>query len=160
MDRNAPDLILHNGAFTTLDRGNPTASAVAIKNGRFTRVGRDAEIVPTAGPATKVVDLGGRRVLPGLCDTHTHIIRGGLNFNMELRWDGVPSLADAMRMLERQVAVTPPPQSRRQGGWRPAAGRAQRARRATAAPSRTDAKLRCLMSTPSRGVRLTIRFQR
>ena len=63
-----------------------------------------------AGPETKVIDLRGRRVLPGLIDNHLHIIRGGLNFNMELRWDGVRRLADAMSMLKRQVAVTPPPQ--------------------------------------------------
>ena len=63
-----------------------------------------------AGPSTKVVDLKGRRVLPGLIDNHLHIIRGGLNFNMELRWDGVWSLADAMAMLKKQVAITPPPQ--------------------------------------------------
>ncbi|MBS0320919.1 MAG: amidohydrolase, partial [Proteobacteria bacterium] len=50
------------------------------------------------------------RVLPGLIDNHTHVIRGGLNFNLELRWDGVTSLADAMAMLKRQVAITPPPQ--------------------------------------------------
>src|SRR5437867_10880056 len=105
-----PDLILHHGVVTTLDRAKPLASAVAIQNGRFLRVGSDAEIVPLAGPATKVIDLKGRRALPGLCDNHTHIIRGGLNFNMELRWDGVRSLADAMSMLKRQVAVTPPPQ--------------------------------------------------
>ncbi len=49
-------------------------------------------------------------MLPGLIDNHLHIIRGGLNFNMELRWDGVRSLADAMAMLKRQVAITPPPQ--------------------------------------------------
>src|SRR6202046_4731746 len=106
----APDVILHRGLFTTLDRGNPTASAVAIKNGTFTAVGRDHEVMPLAGPSTQVVDLKCRRVLPGLIDNHLHIIRGGLNFNMELRWDGVKSLADAMAMLKRQVAVTPPPQ--------------------------------------------------
>ena len=106
----APDVILHRGLFTTLDRGNPTASAVAIKNGTFTAVGRDHEVMPFAGPSTRVIDLKGHRVLPGLIDNHLHIIRGGLNFNMELRWDGVRSLADAMAMLKRQVAVTPPPQ--------------------------------------------------
>ena len=105
-----PDLILHHGVITTLDRANPSASAVAIKDGRFLRVGSDADIVALAGPSTKVVDLKGRRVLPGLCDNHTHVIRGGLNFNMELRWDGVKSLADAMGMLKRQVAATPAPQ--------------------------------------------------
>ncbi|MGG2474155.1 amidohydrolase family protein, partial [Rhizobium sp. BR5] len=51
-----------------------------------------------------------KRVLPGLIDNHTHVVRGGLNFNMELRWDGVRSLADAMDMLKRQVAITPAPQ--------------------------------------------------
>jgi predicted amidohydrolase YtcJ len=107
---NTPDLILHRGLFATLDRSNPVASAVAIKDGRFVQVGHDAEIMPLAGPATKIIDLAGRRVLPGLIDNHLHIIRGGLNFNMELRWDGVRSLADAMNMLKRQVAVTPPPQ--------------------------------------------------
>ena len=106
----APDLILHRGLFTTLDRGNPTASAVAIKEGVFTAVGHDQEVMKLAGPSTKVIDLKGRRALPGLIDNHLHIIRGGLNFNMELRWDGVRSLADAMNMLKRQVAVTPPPQ--------------------------------------------------
>jgi predicted amidohydrolase YtcJ len=109
-DTPAPDLILHRGLFTTLDRSNPTASAVAIKDGQFVEVGRDEEVMRLAGPQTQVIDLKGRRVLPGLFDNHLHIIRGGLNFNMELRWDGVRSLADAMGMLKRQVAVTPPPQ--------------------------------------------------
>ena len=104
------DLILTNGKFTTLDRARPQASAVAIKDGRFTVVGDDRDVMPLAGPETKVIDLNGRSALPGLIDNHLHIIRGGLNFNMELRWDGVRSLSDAMSMLKRQVAVTPPPQ--------------------------------------------------
>ena len=106
----AADLILHHGLITTLDRYKPAASAVAIKDGVFLAVGGDREIMEFAGPGTKVVDLKGRRVLPGLIDNHTHVVRGGLNFNMELRWDGVRSLADAMDMLKRQVAITPPPQ--------------------------------------------------
>jgi predicted amidohydrolase YtcJ len=109
-DAHAPDLILHRGLFATLDRSNPTASSVAIKDGRFTQVGHERDIVPLAGRETRIIDLKGRRVLPGLIDNHLHIIRGGLTFNMELRWDGVRSLADAMAMLKRQVAVTPPPQ--------------------------------------------------
>src|SRR6201984_1853335 len=106
----SPDVILHRGLFTTLDRGNPTASAAAIKDGAFTSVGHDQEVMKLAGPSTKVIDLRGPRVLPVLIDNHLHIIRGGLNFNMELRWDGVWSLADAMAMLKKQVAITPPPQ--------------------------------------------------
>ena len=104
------DLILHRGLFTTLNRAQPPAQAVAIKDGRFLRVGHEQEIMALAGPGTKIIDLGGRRVLPGLIDNHIHIIRGGLNFNLELRWDGVKSLADAMAMLKRQVDITPAPQ--------------------------------------------------
>ncbi|NLS06955.1 amidohydrolase [Rhizobium sp. P32RR-XVIII] len=110
MENATSDIILHHGLITTLDRSNPAASAVAVKEGKFLAVGDDHEIMALAGPDTKIVDLKGKRVLPGLIDNHTHVVRGGLNFNMELRWDGVRSLADAMSMLKRQVAITPPPQ--------------------------------------------------
>jgi len=105
-----PDIIFRNGEFTTLDRTNPVASAVAIKDGKFLAVGLDQEIMLLAGAATKVIDLKRRCVLPGLVDNHAHMIRGGLSYNLELRWDGVRSLADAMDMLKRQVAITPAPQ--------------------------------------------------
>lgn len=104
------DLILVNGRFSTLDRANPAPAAVAIADGRFLAAGPEAEMRALAGPRTQILDLGGRRAVPGLIDSHMHIIRGGLNYNMELRWDGVRSLAQAMEMLKRQVAVTPPPQ--------------------------------------------------
>ena len=106
----APDLVLYNGRFRTLDTANPLAHAVAISGGEFTAVGSDREVLDAAGAATRRIDLQGRSALPGLIDNHMHLIRGGLNFNMELRWDGVRSLADAMQMLRRQVAITPPPQ--------------------------------------------------
>ncbi len=106
----AADLILHNGRITTLDRQIPEAQAVAIRGGRFVAVGTDQELMARADAATKRIDLKGRRVIPGLIDSHMHIIRGGLNYNMELRWDGVRSLADAMRMLRQQVDRTPAPQ--------------------------------------------------
>jgi len=105
-----PDVIFHNARFTTLDKSNPTASAVAIQDGRFTAVGSDEDILKLAGDGTRKVDLQGRSALPGLFDNHTHVIRGGLNYNLELRWDGVRSLADAMDMLRQQVANTPAPQ--------------------------------------------------
>jgi predicted amidohydrolase YtcJ len=104
------DLILLGGRVTTLNRSQPEAQAVAIRQGRFLEVGDNRTIKALAGPSTRLIELGGRRVLPGLIDNHLHIIRGGLSFNMELRWDGVQSLADAMAMLKEQVAVTPPPQ--------------------------------------------------
>jgi predicted amidohydrolase YtcJ len=77
-----PDLILYGGLITTLDQSRPSASAVAIKEGEFVVVGRDEEVRPLAGAETTVIDLKGRRVLPGLIDNHLHIIRGGLNFGV------------------------------------------------------------------------------
>lgn len=110
MSDSVPDIIFYNGQITTLDRANPNATAVAIKNGKFLAVGLDQEIMALAGPNTRVVNLKRRSVLPGLFDNHTHVVRGGLNYNLELRWDGVRSLADALDMLKRQVAITPAPQ--------------------------------------------------
>ncbi|QYU68939.1 amidohydrolase [Leptolyngbya sp. 15MV] len=104
------DLILHNARVATIDPAQPRASALAISNGRFTAVGDDAQVLALKGPATRQIDAKGRTVIPGLVDSHLHVIRGGLNYNMELRWDGVPSLADAMRMLKEQVQRTPAPQ--------------------------------------------------
>lgn len=112
------DLILFNGRFHTVDRENPEATAVAIKDGRFLAVGSDAQAMATRGSATQVIDLKGRCAIPGLNDSHLHLIRGGLNYNLELRWEGVPSLADALRMLKDQAARTPTPQwVRVVGGW-------------------------------------------
>lgn len=103
------DMIIVNAKVTTLDRSRPAAEAVAIRDGRFLAVGSETE-VRAAAPEATVIDAGRRRLIPGLIDSHTHIIRGGLNYNMELRWDGVPSLSEAMRMLKRQVDRTPAPQ--------------------------------------------------
>ncbi|HET6328648.1 MAG TPA: amidohydrolase [Planctomycetaceae bacterium] len=112
------DLILHNGKITTLDRNKSEVEALAVSGGRVAAVGRNSEILALRGAKTQSIDLGGRRVIPGLNDSHLHLIRGGLNFNMELRWDGVPSLAEALRMLKEQARRTPPPQwVRVVGGW-------------------------------------------
>lgn len=104
------DLVLVNGRFATLDRARPEAQAVAIVDGRFLAVGDESSVRAHAGPQTQIVDIGKRRAIPGLIDSHMHVIRGGLNYNLELRWDGVRSLATAMRMLEEQIARTPAPQ--------------------------------------------------
>ncbi|WP_337153401.1 amidohydrolase [Pseudomonas protegens] len=112
------DLILFNGRLHTVDRARPRASAVAIKDGRFIAVGNDAQAMALRGAGTQVIDLMGRTVIPGLNDSHLHLIRGGLNYNLELRWEGVPSLADALRLLKEQALRTPAPQwVRVVGGW-------------------------------------------
>jgi len=112
------DVILMNGRIATQDERRSFAQAVAIQDGRFASVGSNEQIMALRGAKTEVIDLGGRTVIPGLNDSHMHPIRGGLNYNMELRWDGVPSLADALRMLREQAQRTPPPQwVRVVGGW-------------------------------------------
>ena len=111
-----PDVVLHNGRITTLDPSRPEVNSLSIQNGRIQAVENVSE--DQRGDKTLVIDLKGRRVIPGLNDSHTHPIRGGLNYNMELRWDGVPSLADALRMLKEQAQRTPAPQWVRViGGW-------------------------------------------
>src|SRR5260370_8220295 len=98
-----PGIILYNGRITTLDSKNPEATNLAIKDGRIVAVD-DAEEYQR-GPATKVIDLQGRRVVPGLNDSHLHVIRGGLNYNLEPRWNGLPSPAPPPRLPQDQ----PPP---------------------------------------------------
>lgn len=112
------DTVLHNGQITTLDPANPEAQAIAITDGKVEATGTTDELMRFADSATEVIDLGGHRVIPGLNDSHLHLIRGGLTFNMELRWENVPSVADALRMLKKQADKTPPPQwVRVVGGW-------------------------------------------
>ena len=112
------DTVLFNGRIATLDPVTPEVRAVAIRYGRFIAVGDDKDIQAYRGPSTKVIDLKGRTVIPGLNDSHIHVIRGGLNYNMELRWDGVSSLSIALRMLKEQALRTPAPQwVRVVGGW-------------------------------------------
>ena len=95
-----PNVILMNGRIATQDERRSFAQAVAIQDGRFAAVGSNEEIMAHRAARTEIIDLGGRTAIPGLNDSHMHPIRGGLNYNMELRWDGVPSLADALRMLQ------------------------------------------------------------
>ncbi len=112
------EMIFVNGKISTMDRDLPDATAVAISGALIAAVGTDKEIMALAGSDTEVVDLGGQRVIPGLIDSHTHIIRQGNNFAMELRWDHVPSLADGLRMLKTQAERTPAGQwIRVVGGW-------------------------------------------
>ncbi|MDA2384578.1 amidohydrolase [Bacillus cereus] len=114
---NLPDIILYNGKITTLDPSQPEVSAIAITDGLVTAVGGD-ELLNSATEKTKKIDLKRKRAIPGLNDSHIHVIRGGLHYNMELRWEGVPSLFIALEMLKEQARRTPAPQwVRVVGGW-------------------------------------------
>jgi predicted amidohydrolase YtcJ len=109
--------IFHNGKIATNSKPY-FAEAIAVEDGKISEVGRNSEVLRLKRPDTETVDLRGQTVIPGLNDSHLHIIRGGLHYNLELRWDGVPSLADALRMLKEQAARTPAPQwVRVVGGW-------------------------------------------
>jgi predicted amidohydrolase YtcJ len=118
MTTNSADVIIYNGKLATQDDKRSFAQAAAIRGGKFIAVGSDREMMAYRGADTKLIDLHKRTVIPGLNDSHLHLIREGLNYNMELRWDGVPSLADGLRMLREQAQRTPPGQwVRVVGGW-------------------------------------------
>jgi predicted amidohydrolase YtcJ len=112
------DLLVRNAKVFTGDADRPEVRAVAIRDGRVAALGDDHDLAHLVGPGTRVVDALGRRVIPGLNDSHLHVIRGGLNYVMELRWDGVRSLRHALAMLREQAGRTPKGQwIRVVGGW-------------------------------------------
>jgi predicted amidohydrolase YtcJ len=112
------EMILHNGRITTQDAAKPEVAALAVSKGRVHAIGSNDEILALAGPRTQKVDLEKRRAIPGLNDSHLHVIRAGLYSNLELRWDGVPTISEALQQLKEQAQRTPPPQWVRViGGW-------------------------------------------
>lgn len=81
-----PDLIVLNAAVRTMDDSQPAAEAVAVAGNRIVAVGRSAELKPLAGPRTRLIDAGGRTVLPGFNDAHVHWLTGGFSItNVNLR---------------------------------------------------------------------------
>jgi predicted amidohydrolase YtcJ len=115
-----PDLIVHNARITTQNSNQPSAEAVAVRDGLVFRVGRNDEILSLKGKRSKVIDAGGRRLIPGLNDSHSHVVRGGRFYNLELRWEGVPSLKVGLEMIREQARRTPKGQWVRViGGWSP-----------------------------------------
>ncbi len=110
--------ILSGGRIATMDAAQPFVEAVALREGRVLAAGSAKAVMAHRNPATRVIDLRGHTVVPGLNDSHLHVIRGGLHFNLELRWDGVSSLGEALERLRIQAQNTPPPQwVRVVGGW-------------------------------------------
>src|SRR6266404_764231 len=107
MSNQITDLIAYNGKIATQNEQRSIVEAVAIRDGKFLAVGTDLEMMAWRGEQTQLINLNKRTAIPGLNDSHTHLIRGGLNYNLELRWDGVPSLADGLRMLREQAQRTP-----------------------------------------------------
>jgi len=114
------DLIVTNVKVITVEAQRPQATAFAVKNGMFVAVGNDAEMAAHRGAQTRVIDARGHAVIPGLNDSHAHVVRGGRFYNLELRWDGVESLARGLAMIREQAKRTPEGQwVRIIGGWSP-----------------------------------------
>jgi predicted amidohydrolase YtcJ len=112
------DLVVRNGRIYTGDPRRPYAGALAIRDGTLLSVGDDWDVARHVTGATRVIDAMGRRVIPGLIDSHIHVIRTGLSYLLELRWDGMRSLSQALAMVRQQASVTPPGQwVRVVGGW-------------------------------------------
>jgi predicted amidohydrolase YtcJ len=110
--------VVRNARIHTGDPTRPAAAAAAIRDGIFVALGDDADTARYIGPNTRVIDALGHRVIPGLNDSHLHVIRAGLNYLLELRWDGVTSLRQALTMLRLQAENTPKGQwVRVVGGW-------------------------------------------
>ncbi len=110
----APDTILINGRLVVYDRD--PAQALAVRDGKIVALGDASSIRALAGPSTRVIDLGGRTVIPGLIDSHIHAIRAGLGYSTEVQWLGVRTLKEAIERL-RVAAKTAP-----RGSWLVVAG--------------------------------------
>ncbi|MBT2560644.1 amidohydrolase [Pedobacter sp. ISL-68] len=109
MAQRGADIIIINAKIATMVKANEFRQSVAIKSGIIEATGTNKEMLSGfKNINTKVIDAKGQTVVPGLNDSHMHIIREGLHFNSELRWDGVKTLKRAMEMLSEQAKRTPP----------------------------------------------------
>ncbi len=109
LDRIEPDLILHNGNFWTVNPRQPRAQAVAISGGRFLAIGANDEILPLAAGRARKVDLGGKTVLPGFIDAHSHPAQAGLAHLRMVDCD-LRSIAEILKALRERASKTPPGQ--------------------------------------------------
>ena len=113
------DLIVYNAKIATQNLAQPEASALAVKRGRIYAVGSDAEILALKDNNTRQIDADGRRLIPGLNDAHIHVLNER-NYNYSVRWEGVPTLKQALQMLADQAQRTPDGQWVKViGGWSP-----------------------------------------
>ncbi len=103
----APDLILHGGRIYTMDSQHTAAEALAAKNGRIVAIGGNAAVTALAGPATQQIDLGGRTALPGIFDSHNHLLQVGYKQTV-IRLDECRSPEEMMELVRARARETPP----------------------------------------------------
>lgn len=114
------DIILVNGKILTLDERSSVQQALAVSDGRISSLGRSADIMKLAGRKTRVVNLRGRTVIPGLIDSHIHAIRAALSYSVEVNWIGTSGLAEALsRIRDAARAAKPGDWVIVAGGWTP-----------------------------------------
>ena len=101
------DLIFHNGQILTMDSSSSIQSAVAVKGNAIQAVGADNDILPLAGLETKVTDLRGRTLIPGIVDIHAHMDREGLKEIFPTLADS-RSITDILEVIREQVSTTSP----------------------------------------------------
>ena len=112
------DTILTNGKIITVDQQFSIQEAVAVRDGKILSVGKTADIRKFAGPNTRLIDLQGRTVIPGLIDSHLHGIRAALSFSTEVNWIGAASLDDALgRITQASRTMKPRAWLIVAGGW-------------------------------------------
>jgi predicted amidohydrolase YtcJ len=99
------DTVLFNGKILTVDKDFSVREAIAIAHGQVLATGTTADMKKLAEADAKMIDVGGRSVIPGLTDGHIHGIRAALTFGTEVNWIGVPSLKEALEKI-RQAAKT------------------------------------------------------
>jgi predicted amidohydrolase YtcJ len=112
----ASDLIFKNGRIHTVDAQDSVVAAVAIKGGRFVAAGCEAEVMAQAGRATKVIDLGGRTAIPGIIDSHIHIVSTGTLLEGVMMFDA-RNMEDLRELVARRVAEAKPGDWILGGGW-------------------------------------------
>jgi predicted amidohydrolase YtcJ len=117
-DPNAPQVVLTGGKILTLDGQSTIAQALAIRDGKILAVGSDAAIKPLAGPQTRVIDLAGKSVVPGLIDTHAHFKAAGLG-DYVVNLGGAKDVAGALDLIRAFVAKKQPGAWITTGGWHP-----------------------------------------
>ncbi|WP_371424284.1 amidohydrolase [Tardiphaga sp.] len=117
-DPNAPQVVLTGGKILTLDDQSTIVQALAIRDGKILAVGSDAAIKPLAGPQTRVIDLAGKSVVPGLIDTHAHFRAAGLG-DYVVNLGGARDVAGALDLIRAFVAKKQPGAWITTGGWHP-----------------------------------------
>ena len=104
----SPELILHNGKIVTVDEDFRIAEAVSIRANEFVRVGSNSDLLDTRDPSTRVVDLGGRTVIPGLIDGHHHLLDKAVDQYLGVEVALVESLEDMLEAIRAKAKDTPP----------------------------------------------------